>query len=472
VVTINMLAVATFAPPANGWDTANSRNAQLLLRVPAGQLDDLLSQYGLTLAASIEGRNLHLVEAPEGMDAEQLALLLDDEPSVQAIESVHLASLPGIDTHPDPGEAQGDLLQTGTRTDTCWTGGPDLWSGFVDQGAGEVIGLTDAHSLSTRCGQGITVAVLDTGVDPNHPLLADALVEGYDFFYEEIGKPSEYRLVAPHQSLTTVVEQSLTTVVEQSLTTVVEADTVAVLAGHGQAFLLDQGIAPILAPESVSTLEGLSLPPYFGHGSMVAGLVRWTAPAAQIMPLRVFDGEGQGHLFNIVRAIYWAVDHGADIINMSFTFPSHSRELQEAVQYARQNGVVCVVAAGNQGEHTLVYPAAYADTVGVASTTLDDQLSPFSNHGSQLVTLAAPGSAVISAYPGEHYAAGWGTSFSSPLVAGTLALIFDAVENGSEISSFQQRVNHLRSGSVPLQDLAGLIGAGRLDMLATLATAP
>ena len=477
LVTIYLLAAAIFAAPASGWDTTNSRDAQLLLRVPPEQLDSFLTQYGLSLIASIEGQNLHLVEAPEGMDADQVALLLEGEPAVQDLEPAHLAGLPSIDdnglTQIHPGEAQGDLLQSGTRTDNCWANAPELWSGFLEQEASALIGLSDAHALSTRCGQGITVAVLDTGIDPGHPLLAGALVPGYDFLFEEAGLPSEFRLPELHQSLSTVVENTNNgPILEQSLSTVVESSLNATLAGRGHALLLDNGIAPILAPESVSTIEGLELPPYFGHGTMVAGLVRWTAPAARVMPLRVFDGEGQGHLFNIVRAIYFAVDNGADIINMSFTFPTSSRELRRAVNYARHNGVVCVVAAGNQGERTQVYPTAYASTVGVASTTLTDELSSFSNYGNHLVTLAAPGSAVISAYPGDHYAAGWGTSFSSPLVAGTLALIYDSVQINYGPWAFNQRVRYLERGSIRIQGLGGKIGSGRLDVLGTLAETP
>jgi subtilisin family serine protease len=474
IVACGLLTSAAFADESDQYDRSNSRDAQLLLRVPPGQLPQLSTQYGLTAVSTAQGGggNLSLVEAPEGMTADQLATLLAGEPSVEEIEPAHLAALPGIDSaaavHVSLSDALPDLLQTGTGTGPCWADTSALWNGFVDQEAGSVIRLAAAHQLGAGCGEGITIAILDTGVDPNHPLLAEALVPGFDFVFEEAGLPSEFRLI-PDQSMTTIVEQSMTTIVEQSMTTIVEADTIALLAGQGEALLLDNGIAPILATESISLLEGLDLPPYFGHGSMVAGMARWVAPGASIMPIRVFDGEGNAHIFDIIRAIYWAVDHGADIINMSFTLTASSRELFEAIQYARQNGVVCVAAAGNQSDHALVYPAAYAATVGVASTTFEDGLSGFSNYGSQLVALAAPGSGVISSYPAAHYAAGWGTSFSAPLVAGTLALIFDtAIHNGNENSNFQQRVNALKAGAETLTELSGLIGSGRLDVLETL----
>ena len=481
ILSCGLLTSAAFGGDGNGYDRSNSRDAQLLLRVPPGQMSRLSAQYGLVpVSGSQESVDLSLVEAPEGMTADQLAALLAGESAVKSIEPARLATLPTLGAatghHVSTSDAQADLLQTGTRSGPCWGETTELWHGFVDQGADAVVRLSQAHELGAGCGAGVTIAILDTGIDPNHPLLADALVPGYDFVFEAPGLPSEFRLIPDQsmttiveQSMTTIVEQSMTTIVEQSMTTIVEANRVAVLSGHAEALLLDNGIAPLLAAENVPTFEGLDLPPYFGHGTMVAGMARWAAPEASIMPIRVFDGEGKGHVFDIVRAIYWAVDHGADIINMSFSFSESSRELFEAVEYARAHGVVCVAAAGNQGEKSKVYPAAYASTLGIASTTLEDELSGFSNYGSQLVAMAAPGSSVISSYPGDHYAAGWGTSFSAPLTAGALALIIDtARKNGSDLSKFQERVNALKAGAEPLEVLAGEIGSGRLDMLKTL----
>jgi subtilisin family serine protease len=296
--------------------------------------------------------------------------------------------------------------------------------------------------------------VIDTGVDPSHPLLEQALVPGYDFLLDEGGTASEFRALPG---------QSLTTVVEQSLTTVVEADTMAVLAGQGTPFPISPEIAPILATESVEAFEQLDLPPYFGHGTMVAGMVHLAAPNASIMPLRVFDAHGQGELYDIVRAIYWAVDHGADILNLSFTLSGRSRELQEALAYAEHHGVVAIAAAGNRGEHELTFPAGYGSVVGVAATTHDDHLAEFSNYGNQLVQIAAPGAGVISTYPGNHYAAGWGTSFAAPLAAGGLALVLENLP-GDDLAASRERARVLRESSWWLPGLAGKIGSGRLDL--------
>jgi subtilisin family serine protease len=321
-----------------------------------------------------------------------------------------------------------------------------------------LIELHAGHLASADCGA-VTVAVIDTGVDPAHPVLAGALMPGYDFLQGEAGAASEWGHV--DQSVRAILEEELTATAQQSVR--------AILEGHGEVVMLDALMGPILDPALAGELDINALPPFFGHGTMVAGVVRLVAPNAQIMPLKVFDGHGTAHLFDIVEAIRYAVDHGADVINMSFSMGTHSTELLRAIQYARDHGVVCVAAAGNLGERTLVYPAALPSSVGVAATDLDDQLSDFSNYGSQLVKLAAPGTGLVSTFPGGHFAAGWGTSFSAPLVAGTVALIHSASDG--DTAAVQHTIQALSAGSAWLDGLGGEIGSGRLNVHETVLAA-
>ncbi len=169
---------------------------------------------------------------------------------------------------------------------------------------------------------------------------------------------------------------------------------------------------------------------------MTAGLVHLVAPQAQLMPLKAFAGDGTADISAVVQAIYYAVDNGANVINMSFSAPQGSASLQAAINYAIQQGVVPVAAVGNAGIQTnQVYPATYNNVVAVASVNNQEQRSTFSNYGNSLVSVAAPGEAVITTYPGtNNYAAGWGTSFSAPLVAGSAALLFQMNPSASAVA--------------------------------------
>jgi subtilisin family serine protease len=188
---------------------------------------------------------------------------------------------------------------------------------------------------------------------------------------------------------------------------------------------------------------------------MVAGLVHLVAPRAKIMPIKVFTGGGAATLSGIVDGIYYAVDHGANVISMSFSSPAGSRELKNAIDYANSHGVICVASVGNDGQNTVVYPAGYDGMIGVASTDNSMRRSAFSNYGS-VVTLAAPGEGVITLYPANSYAAGWGTSFSAPLVAGAAALLLDRGPTN------ESKAAQALSQAIPIGQQ---LGAGELNLL-------
>jgi subtilisin family serine protease len=195
---------------------------------------------------------------------------------------------------------------------------------------------------------------------------------------------------------------------------------------------LNQSTVAVLDQSTVAVLDG-SKYAAFGHGTMVAGLVHLVAPTAKIMPLKSFHSDGSAYSSDVLRAIYYAVDHHADVINMSWNFTAPSKELGVAIDYATGKGVVCVAAAGNSGQKAIVYPAAYKNVIDVGSTTNQDKPSTFSNYGAPPLLLAAPGEAVVTTYPFNTYAAGWGTSFSAPLVAGGTALMLSATPARSSL---------------------------------------
>jgi len=168
-----------------------------------------------------------------------------------------------------------------------------------------------------------------------------------------------------------------------------------------------------------------------GHGTHVSGIaaarinngigIAGMAGQATIMPVDVFKG-GIGTYDSLIRAIIYATDNGAQVINMSLGATSYSRGEQAAVDYAWSHGVALVAAAGNTGLNTYHYPAAHPHVIAVAATDAGDRRAGFSTYG-DFVDVAAPGSSVWSTYRGSSYTAMSGTSMAAPHVSGLVALV-------------------------------------------------
>ena len=278
-----------------------------------------------------------------------------------------------------------------------------IWTGYLNQPA--TLELEVEEAQKTFRGEA-TVAIIDTGIDPDHPLLVDRIVPGYDFVNDVAGTASEMGDL--DQSTAVILDQSTAVILDQST-----------------AVILDQSTAVILDQSTAVILDTNNVPPTFGHGTMVAGVIHRVAPEASLMPLKAFDATGHASLFDIVDAIYFAVGNGANVINMSFSLETYSPELMRAINYAARNGVACVASAGNLGEEMLVFPAAFGNTLGVASVADAGELSAFSNWGSDLVTVAAPGENIVTTYPGGRWAVASGTSFSAPWISGAAAIFAD-----------------------------------------------
>src|ERR1700751_1467665 len=190
---------------------------------------------------------------------------------------------------------------------------------------------------------------------------------------------------------------------------------------------------------------------------MTAGIVHLVAPQAKIMPLKAFSANGSGYDSDVLRAIYYAVKNGAKVLSMSFDYTSYSAELATAIRYSNSKGVISVASAGNDGLRTVVYPGGLPGVIDVASTSNSDVQSSFTNYGAPPVWMAAPGEGIVTTYPWGTYAAGWGTSFSTPMVAGTAAVMLGA--NGSCSTS-----SHVPWGLAVADNIGNVdMGFGRLD---------
>lgn len=295
--------------------------------------------------------------------------------------------------------------------------GATVWHGYIAQTPNQIIRTAKTQSSFGVAGTNVTVAMIDTGVDTSNSVLKSHLVYGYDFTRNQSGG----------NEMADITQS-----------------TAGVVDGSGQPAQLNQSTMGVVDQSTAGVVDGTPQYSDFGHGTMTAGLVHLVAPQAKIMPLKAFSSNGTGYASDVLRAIYYAVNHGAKVISMSFDFTAYSRELATAINYATARGVICVASAGNDGAQENVYPGALPNVIDVASTDNDNNPSAFSNYGAPPVWLSAPGEGVMTTYPFGTYAVGWGTSFSAPLVSGTVALMAGANPGLTE-SSAAQALSHAQS---------------------------
>ena len=185
----------------------------------------------------------------------------------------------------------------------------------------------------------------------------------------------------------------------------------------------------------------------FGHGTHVAGIaaastgngqgIAGGCPKCGIMVGKVVE-YGEGYDFDIAEGIIWAVDEGAEVVNLSLGAPVQSNLLEEAISYAKSKDVVVVAAAGNFAPfgNPKVYPAAYPDTIAVAATNIRDKRDSYSSYGGW-VDVAAPGVRIYSTLPGKRYGYDSGTSMAAPHVAALAGLL---AGEGLSNSSIRKRI--------------------------------
>ena len=194
-----------------------------------------------------------------------------------------------------------------------------------------------------------------------------------------------------------------------------------------------------------------------GHGTHVAGTIAaennglgmvGIAPKAKIMPIKALDDRGSGTNQDITKGIYWAIDKKVDFITMSLGSPVPNRELETAIEAARQKNIIVFCAAGNSGENVdIMYPAKYDYPISIGAIDQNLNRTDFTCSGDELDFLA-PGHDILSCYPGNTYAKMSGTSMSNPFVVGCAALTKSYYSN--KILSKDDYVNIYREKTISL----------------------
>ncbi|MHA6482378.1 S8 family serine peptidase [Paenibacillus sp. strain BS8-2] len=236
------------------------------------------------------------------------------------------------------------------------------------------------------------MAVVDSGVDVNHPMLSGRVVPGYDFVADQAN------------------------------------------------------------PQSAHI-----------HGTHVSGIVvDGTPEQVKIMPIRVLDDDGTGEDFTIARGIVYAVEHGADIINLSLGGIGYSGFMDKAIDYALSHNVLVVAAAGNDSTDTIHYfPAMKQEIIVVSASNQEDDLASFSNYGDS-VDIAAPGVNIVSSLPDNEYGALNGTSMAAPHISAAAALI--KLESPTLSPSEMERTIRRYSDDLGLQGWDRSFGEGIVQL--------
>ncbi len=222
------------------------------------------------------------------------------------------------------------------------------------------IGATTAWDASQ--GAGVTIAILDTGVDGTHPDLSSRMVPGWNFYDNNSNTSDVY--------------------------------------GHGTAVA---GAAAAIGNNSIG----------------VAGV----ADQSLIMPIRISDPTGFAYASTVAQALTYAADHGARVANISYDNMAGNSTVQNAAQYMKSKGGLVLVAAGNSGANLNI--AATTTLIPVSATDSNDQITSWSSYGSA-IALSAPGLNIWTTQSGGSYWACYGTSLASPVAAGVTALVMAA----------------------------------------------
>ena len=337
-----------FVPSVN--KTVDIAGGEIIVK--SSDIDGVNLKFGTKVKQKLYGKNVYLLKIPAGETVESILQKILGFPGVQYAEPNYLAKMFSNDTY----------------YNNQWSLPNTVWDNAYNSSA------TLTSSFYTGSSTFVVIAVIDSGVDWQHPDLANV------FWYN---------------------------VKESTYSDGIDND--------GNGYIDDYygyntlyGQEPPTSPTDTEEAEYADRRPWdtVGHGTHVSGIaaaqidndegiagVSWVS---QIMAIKVFSQYGGGEFFNIAAGLIYAADNGAKIINMSLGSSVGSQSLKEAIDYAVSKGCVVVVASGNESENEISYPAAYDNCIAVGASDRYNARVSFSNYGPQLDVVAPGGGASTS----------------------------------------------------------------------------
>ena len=402
------LACVLFAGPATADDDDDGgeyvpRQVVVGLK-PEGTVGYVNRKYGTrTISKLPGGEKIYLLKTPRRANPAKLARRI-------AADGRVLYAEPNLRAGTPEGSARHKARPGGTPEPSSDP------ASYRSQYAVDALNLPEAHADNR--GDGVVVAVIDTGVQADHPEFAGRLVAGYDFIDSD-GDPAD--------------------------------------AGNGRDDDRDGEVDEMV-----------------GHGTHVAGTVALAAPGAEIMPIRALDTEGRGTTFGIARAIRYATANGADVVNLSLGSSRESDLLEDMVgdDDGDAADVVFVAAAGNDNSAVEQHPAAEDNVVAVTSVDGEKKKSEFANFSGvdeRWVKVAAPGTGIHAPFPRGRYAVWSGTSMATPFVAGQAALVQGVRPTASAacVSGIIEKTADGAAIDAANPNYVGKLGSGHADAAAS-----
>lgn len=378
VAGIVLIFAQTAVAQAPSGENRNYLQGRILVKFKDTVTDDTakkeVSRHNAKVQEKIAGLNTLVLNVPQKQE-NKIIEGLSRNPNVEYAELDYVASASLIPSDPYFASSQWGLENTGQ---------------VIEGVAGAVDADIDASTAWSRTtGNGVRVAILDSGIDQNHEDL----------------------------SVKVILRKNFTT-----------SSTDDDIYGHGTHV---GGIVAAITDNNIGVAGG--------------------CPNCTLLSGKVLGDDGTGAYSWISSGITWAADNGAKVVNLSLGGSSPSKTLERAVNYAWNKGTVVVAAAGNSGNRSKLYPAAYTNAIAVAATNNNDQKASFSSYGVKWVDVAAPGENIFSTFPNhpfviqtkygrsQNYDFASGTSMAAPMVAGAAALVW-STNYGSSASMVRTRL--------------------------------